>query len=107
MAPANGPDCIELSDPATNGGTNYGFDGCGTGELVVTGPMFKVFDVGIEKQFNVKGSLKFRLRAELLNALNIANFAPVATASNTTTSYEVTGLNGGPRVAQLVARFTW
>jgi hypothetical protein len=107
MMPANGPECIELNDPATTGGTNFGYDGCGTGELIVTGPMFKIFDIGIEKQFHIKGPLRFHLRAEMLNAFNIVNFAPVATASNTATNYEVTGTNGGPRVTQLVARFTW
>jgi hypothetical protein len=58
--------------------------------------------------------LKLRVRAELLNAFNMANFVPVAgngtgttNTYTTLTNYEVTQLNGGPRVAQLVARFTW
>ncbi len=108
LAPANGPDCIELVDPAVNdNNANLGFGDCGAGELVVTGPMYKAFDVGIEKQFRIKGDLKLLFRAELLNAFNLVNFTPVATASNAATAYEVTGLVDGPRIAQLVARISW
>jgi hypothetical protein len=112
LAPANGPDCISMSEPALfNNNINYGFDGCGTGELVVTGPMYKSFDVGIQKQFNVKGNVKLVFRAELLNAFNFVNFTPVATASSAANAYEVTqtvgDVNNGARVAQLVLRLNW
>ena len=110
LAPANGPDCISMSEPAIFG-NNFGFDGCGTGELIVTGPMYKIFDVGIQKQFAIKGNFKVVFRAELLNAFNFANFAPVATASNAANAYEVTqtvgDVNNGSRVAQLVLRLNW
>jgi hypothetical protein len=106
LAPANGPDCITMTDPAIYG-ANFGFDGCGTGELVVTGPMFKAFDVGIQKQFTLKNDVKLIFRAELLNAFNFANFTPVATPSNAATAYEVTQLVDSPRIAQLVLRLNW
>jgi hypothetical protein len=106
LAPANGPDCITMSDTAIYGG-NFGFDGCGTGELIVTGPMWKSFDVGIEKRFGFTKSTNLVFRAELLNAFNVHNFAPVATASNAASAYEMTGLADGPRTAQLVVRFNW
>jgi hypothetical protein len=106
LAPANGPDCITLSDSAIYG-ANFGFDGCGTGELVVTGPMYRAFDVGIQKQFAIKGNFKLVFRAELLNAFNFANFTPVATASNAANAYEVTALADTPRIAQLVLRLNW
>lgn len=105
LAPANGPDCISNSDPAIYG-TNYGYNGCGEGELVVTGPMFKAVDIGIEKRFKLR-STTLSFRAQLLNALNYANFAPVATASNAITAYEVTGLADSPRIAELVLRLTF
>jgi hypothetical protein len=110
LAPANGPDCISMSEPLIFG-NNFGFDGCGTGELVVTGPMYKTFDVGIQKQFAIKGNFKMVFRAELINAFNFANFVPVATASNAANAYEVTqtagDVNNGARVAQLVLRINW
>ncbi len=106
LAPANGPDCITMVDSGIYG-TNFGYDGCGEGELVVTGPMYKTFDVGIEKKFQIKGRTNLVFRAELLNAGNWANFAPVGTASATPGAYEVTGLADGPRIAQLVFRFNW
>jgi len=106
LAPANGPDCITMTDTVIYG-NNVGFDGCGTGELVVTGPMFRAFDVGIQKQFTLKNNFKLVFRAELLNAFNFANFTPVATASNAANAYEVTALVDSPRIAQLVLRFNW
>jgi hypothetical protein len=111
LAPANGPDCISLTDTgvytAADFGANYGYSGCGEGELVVTGPLFKTVNLGISKFFNVKGSSKFEFRAQLINAFNWANFTPVGTASNAASAYEVTGLSDGPRIAELVFRFSW
>ena len=57
--------------------------------------------------FNVKGASKFEFRAQLINAFNWANFTPVGTASNAAANYEVTGLSDGPRIAELVFRFSW
>ena len=73
LAPANGPDCIELVDPAALATTqnHVGFGTCGgDGTLVLAGPWFQNFDVGIEKQFTIKGDLKLRIRAELLRMLS-------------------------------------
>ncbi len=106
LAPASGPDCISLTDPAIYGG-NFGYDGCGEGELVVTGPLFKTVNLGISKYFRVKGASRLELRAQLINAFNWANFTPVGSASNAVANYEVTGLSDGPRIAELVFRFTW
>lgn len=106
LAPANGPDCISLTDTGIYGG-NFGYDGCGAGELAVTGPAFKTVNLGISKYFPVKGDAKIEFRAQLINAFNWANFTPVGVASNATTAYEVTGLSDGPRIAELVLRFTW
>jgi hypothetical protein len=120
LAPANGPDCIEMVDPGVIANTNTGVGpgDCGLGSLVVTGPMFKLFDVGISKEFPIKGNFKLLIRAELLNAFNIANFIPVAAGGASTldrpvnnftnlANYEVTQPIGDPRIAQLVARISW
>lgn len=106
MAPAGGPDCIPMTDPAIYG-ANFGYDGCGSGELVVTGPTFRTVNLGISKYFSVKGESKLEFRAQLINAFNWANFTPVGAASANATAYEVTGLSDGPRIAELVLRFSW
>ena len=118
LAPANGPNCIEPVDPAINDNqANVGYGDCGEGELVVTGPMFKMLDLGIAKEFQLGKSVRLQIRAELLNAFNLANFVPVAANGtgtvNTYTNvanYEVTQLVNGsdsPRIAQVVARINW
>lgn len=109
LAPANGPDCIELFDVAQVTAAinaNQGSGMCGTGTLVTQGPMFWTSDLSLVKKIKLKGQVTFDFRAELLNAFNHANFTPVATPSNNVTSYEITGADG-PRVAQLVGRISW
>jgi hypothetical protein len=106
MAPANGPDCIELSDPHRIG-ANQGTGSCGTGTLVTQGPMYWTTDISLVKTFKIKGQTNFSFRAELLNAFNHANFVPVATPSANVSSYEVIATADGGRVAQLVGRISW
>jgi hypothetical protein len=104
FAPANGPDCIEVEN-------NTG--ACGSGDLVVHGPLFQQHDIRLSKRTTVVGHTNFEFAAEILNALNHANFVPVAgTTSNSPTSlssYQITALNGAntSRVVQLVVRFNW
>jgi hypothetical protein len=102
FAPANGPDCLEVD----NGG-DYGE--CGTGSLVVTGPMFQQHDLAIAKRVNLVGRTNFEFRFEILNVLNNANFVPVGGIGTDIADYEVTGLTGTntSRVVQLVSRFNW
>ena len=73
----------------------------------MTGPLFRTVNLGIAKSFHVKGQSQLSFRAQLINAFNMANFTPVASASSTASAYEVTGLSDQPRVAELVFRFTW
>lgn len=103
FAPPNGPDCIEIDN-----GEDYG--DCGTRTLVVTGPLFQQHDLSLAKRVNLVGRTNFEFRVEMLNALNQANFAPVAGVGNTQlNNFRVTGLTGTntSRVMQLVARFNW
>lgn len=104
LAPANGPDCIDLTDPAIFG-ANQGIS-CGLGTLVTQGPLFWTTDLSLVKSIKIKGDVTFSFRAELLNAFNHANFSPVATPSTSATAYEVTAADA-PRIAQLVARISW
>jgi len=101
FAPANGPDCIEVEN---------GTGACGTGDLVVTGPLFQQHDIRISKRTQVVGHTNFEFAAEMLNAFNHPNFIPVGGIGNTTlTGYQVTALNGTntSRTVQFVFRFNW
>ena len=109
FAPANGPDCIELTSTANAGG--YG--DCGTRAIVLNGPRFQQHDIRIAKSTTVVGRTNLVIAAQLLNAFNHPNFLAVAgtTANNPAllSSYQVTGLQGqeGARVIQLEVRFNW
>lgn len=107
LAPANGPDCIEVDN-----GADYGE--CAGRSIVLTGPMFRQFDLRFSKRTRIVGNTDLELATEMLNVFNQANFVPVgigsgATLGNTIASYEVTALTGTntARVIQLVARINW
>jgi hypothetical protein len=111
FAPANGPDCIEGSydGGGINANTTNGFGDCGTGSLVVPGPMYKNFDMSLVKLIPVAGRTRLELRIEALNVFNKANFVPVGGLSANVNNFEVTGLTGTntARTVQLVTRFSW
>jgi hypothetical protein len=100
FAPANGADCIEVV-------ASYGE--CGTGSLVVAGPIHQEYDLSMSKRVEIVGRTNAEFRIEALNVFNHANFAPVGGLGNTLSSYEVTGLLGTnqARVVQVVVRFNW
>jgi hypothetical protein len=103
FAPANGPDCLEI-DPGGD------FGDCGTGNLVVTGPTFKQFDIAVSKRVALFGRSNFEFRIEALNAFNHHNFDPVGGIGETDlTDYETTGLLGTntSRLVQFIARFNF
>jgi hypothetical protein len=102
LAPVNGPNCIEVAQ--TNATTGYG--DCGTGGLVVTGPMLWRFDFAAVKRIPIAGRVNVEFRTEFLNALNTPWFSPVATASSNPNDYRVTAANGSRQV-QLVWRVNW
>jgi carboxypeptidase family protein/TonB-dependent receptor-like protein len=105
FAPANGPDCLENEN-----GSEGPVGNCGTGQFVVTGPLFQQHDIRISKRTTVVGHTNFEFAAEMLNAFNHPNFLPVGgLGSSTISGYQLTGLQGTntARVIQLVARFNW
>jgi Carboxypeptidase regulatory-like domain/TonB dependent receptor-like, beta-barrel/TonB-dependent Receptor Plug Domain len=107
FAPANGPDCIEIDS-----GADYG--ACANRSVVLTGPMFRQFDLRFSKRTKLAGRTDFEVAAEMLNVFNQANFVPVGIGSGPTlgsqiSSYEVTTLTGTntSRLIQFVARFNF
>jgi hypothetical protein len=102
LAPANGPDCIEVDN-----GSDFGE--CGARELVVTGPTFRQTDIRVSKRTQIVGRINIELAAEMLNAFNTPNFVPVAGIGNNIANYEVTALTGTntARVVQIVSRINW
>ncbi len=117
FAPANGPDCIEIDNSA-----DYG--DCAGRSIIVTGPMFRQFDLRFSKRTALAGGTDLEFAVEMLNAFNTANFVPVGLGTtnananaadrfsalgNTIANYEVTTLTGTDtsRRMQIVARFNF
>jgi hypothetical protein len=113
IAPADSVDCIE---------TVRGYGDCGLRSVVVTGPLFKQFDLSVVKRVDIAGGVNFEFRVDALNVFNHVNFSPLpgvtigtAGADNNRSTgasqaaYETTGLTGTntARVIQLVSRLRW
>jgi hypothetical protein len=124
FAPANGPDCVEIDhdgDGLSDSDTGNIFDEfgtCGTGSLVVTGPMFQSYDLSVMKQVRLGGSVNAEIRFEILNAFNNVNYVPQGLGTNVDgddwnpnnpNGYEVTTLTGTQtaRTTQIVFRINW
>lgn len=97
IAPANGPDCIEIA---------AGYGDCGVNNLIVTGPSLVRFDLSAVKRMPIRGRVNFEFRAEMLNAFNTPWFTPVSGTGTDTDDFLVTGV-GSPREMQLVFRINW
>jgi len=113
IAPADSLDCIERI---------RGLGECGVQSVVVTGPLFKQFDVSLVKRVELWGRVNAEFRIDALNVFNHVNFVPVTGITfNTTdtniqnfyrsdgasqTAYEINALTGTntARVVQLVSR---
>ena len=99
IAPANGPDCIEIA---------AGYGDCGLNNVVVTGPRLVRFDLSAVKRIPLKGRLNFEFRAELLNAFNHPWFEPVTGLGSDPDDYRVNGDDIDPgRQVQLIWRVNW
>lgn len=97
LAPANGPDCIEVA---------VGFGDCGVRSLVVTGPKLVRFDLSAVKRIPIKGRVNAEFRGEFLNAFNTPWFSPVTGVGDDPDDFRVTGADSG-RTIQLVWRLNW
>jgi hypothetical protein len=108
IAPSDSLDCIE---------SIRGEGKCGMQSLVVTGPLFKQFDVSLVKRIDLVGRINAEIRIDALNVFDHVNFAPVSGITQTSNRafgdqssvYEVTGLTGSntARVLQIVSRIRW
>lgn len=108
LAPANGPDCIEIGMADITNQTT-GFGECGTRTLVLRGPVYKNVDVSLTKSIRLWGDADVRFAVEMLNALDTVNYLPVAGAGSNPDGFEITGLNGEvlSRAVRLVSRISW
>ncbi len=111
IAPANGPDCIEIVE---------GYGDCGSFSTVVTGPALTRFDFSIVKRIPITGGMRMEFRAELLNAFNRPWFEPVTGNTddnlsvtnpvyNSRDEFRLTDLAGSEtsRVIQIISRISW
>jgi hypothetical protein len=113
IAPADSFDCIE---------TVRGFGDCGLQSVMVTGPIFKQFDLSLVKSVEIVGRVNLEFRVDALNVFNNVNFSPLSgitiptTGANTNRSsgaaqadYETTSIINGDqaRIVQLGARIRW
>jgi hypothetical protein len=122
LAPANGPDCIEVAtnilgasalSPAAANHTGAGV--CGAQSLIVTGPRQVRFDLAVVKAVPIVGRVRAFFRAEMLNAFNHPWFTPVNALNGTTQrvydnadNFRVRAVGeNSSRIIQLVARVTW
>jgi hypothetical protein len=89
VAPANGPDCIEVA---------AGFGDCGTRVLEIVGPMVRFVDLSVVKRVTITGRINAEFRGEFLNAFN-----------HPTVNGGTTGVvtPSASRVIQLVSRVNW
>jgi hypothetical protein len=103
LAPANGPDCIEIAGTSAVNGSGQ----CGVRSLVVTGPTLVRFDLSTSKRIMVRGNTNVVFRAEFLNAFNTPWFEAVTGVANNTFSnpnnFRVTDADSG-RTIQFVFR---
>jgi hypothetical protein len=106
IAPANGPDCIQLKA-----------GDCAPRTLLIRAPFFTRVDIGVTKRFRLRGNTNFELRADVLNLFDNINFDPVVLPNN---PGEATILQAdeayrdpdntfdpGGRLGQLVFRINW
>jgi hypothetical protein len=109
FSPANGPNCMENEN-----GSQGPVGNCGTGSLVVTGPLFQQHDIRFSKRTAIVGRVNFEFAAEMLNAFNQPNFLPISGITNNASAttiggYQLIALQGTnqARVIQIVTRVNW
>jgi Carboxypeptidase regulatory-like domain len=117
LAPANGPDCIEVATNLLPDVTAHtGAGACGERTLVVTGPEQVRFDLSLVKRIPVVGRLNVEFRGEFINAFNHPWFTPVAALDSSDNeriytnpdNFRVRDLGeNSSRIIRLVTRVTW
>jgi hypothetical protein len=104
IAPANSESCIQVRA-----------GDCAPRNLLIRAPFFTRFDVGVTKQFPIRGRTNFELRIDVLNLLDNVNFNPVANPGTGATIFQATSAytdlsntyDPGGRIGQLTFRINW
>ena len=104
IAPANGPDCIQLQA-----------GDCAPRTLLIRAPFFMRVDLGWTKRFPISGNANAEVRFDLLNAFDNVNFSPVANPGTGAAIFQATAAyrdlsntyDPGGRVGQLAFRLNW
>ena len=104
IAPANSADCIQVRA-----------GDCAPRNVLVRAPFFTRVDLGVTKQFPIKGSSNFELRIDVLNLFDNINFNPVANPGSGATIFQVTSAytdssntyDPGGRLGQIMFRINW
>jgi hypothetical protein len=104
IAPANSASCIQVRA-----------GDCAPRETIIRAPWFTRFDVGVTKQFPIRGRTNFELRFDILNVLDNINFNPVANPGSGATIFQTTSAytdpsntyDPGGRLGQIMFRINW
>ena len=104
IAPANGPDCIQLKD-----------GDCAPRTVVVRAPFFTRVDIGLTKKFPLSGTMNVEFRLDVLNLFDNVNFTPVFAPGSGASVFQVTtayrdpdnNFDPGGRLGQLAFRLNW
>jgi hypothetical protein len=104
IAPANSESCIQVRA-----------GDCASRTVLVRAPFFTRVDLGITKQFPIKGRTNFDLRIDVLNLFDNINFNPVANPGTGATIFQVTSAytdssntyDPGGRLGQIMFRINW
>lgn len=107
IAPANGPDCVQLKA-----------GDCAPRTVLIRAPFFTRVDIGVTKRFTIRGNTNFELRADLLNVFDNINFNPVVQPNNNPAAATIfqsdsayrdpdNTFDPGGRLGQLAFRLNW
>ena len=104
IAPANSKDCIQVRA-----------GDCAPRETIIRAPWFTRFDMGVTKDFPLKGRTTFQFSFQMLNVFNNINFDPVANPGSGATIFQTTTAytdpsntyDPGGRLGQVMFRINW
>jgi hypothetical protein len=104
IAPANSAGCIQMRP-----------GDCAPRSVLLLSPWFKRVDFGVAKRVDVRGSMNFEVRFDLLNVFDSPNFNPVNNPGSGENIFRTTAAytdpsntyDPGGRIGQLMVRFNW
>jgi hypothetical protein len=104
LAPANGPDCLQIVR-----------GDCAARDVYVNGPIFTRWDISTKKSFPLGGRRTFQFQVDIINVFDAIGFNAVAQANSNATINQVTTayqdisntFDPGGRIGQLMFRVNW